>query len=531
MTRKLIIALIVLLSSSSGQAQLFMLKDIISGTESSFPNRFFKFKNLLYFTTNNSEIWRTNGKRNGTEKFISLGVNYTFFAAGQNLFYFTNNDNTNGVELWRSDGTEDGTFLLKDIKTGNAPNDPRSLVVLNDTAYFISYDDALGYQVFQSDGSKTGTKRITNLEYENLAYGPMNLNVVGNRIILVSISKTTPFTSDIYFFNRSTQSFDLFKTFINTNNFFYIPSQFTELNNHLYFVAEKDSSTHIWKSDYTSSGTQILKKINSSNFNSTISLKTVFDSHLFFTVFTQKYGYEIWKTDGTESGTVIMSDIVPGASSSSPNFLSVFKNRLYFVYFNSFSFELAYFNNANDSIQVKLNYKSGSNAVSFSTVYYTDNFIYFFATDQLNRGGLYRSDGESIEFIDKVFSSNSFVGIPFELIEYKNDMYFGASSTENGEELWRTRLFAPESQNFTFNHFLYPNPASSKIYILPRAIDYINNTYSVNIVDHTGKTVLQYLNQTPDQTELDVSSLSDGLYTVILTSSNGTVLREQMVIL
>ena len=51
--------------------------------------------------------------------------NYTDpFAILNNVMYFSADDGIHGTELWRSDGTAAGTFMVKDIETGDNASSP-----------------------------------------------------------------------------------------------------------------------------------------------------------------------------------------------------------------------------------------------------------------------------------------------------------------------------------------------------------------------------------------------------------------------
>ena len=72
----------------------------------------------------------------------------------------------NGTELWRSDGTQNGTFMIKDLREGGSPYSgccgsyPR-LVPTGDTLYFEGWNiTAHAWELYQSDGTPEGTVQV-----------------------------------------------------------------------------------------------------------------------------------------------------------------------------------------------------------------------------------------------------------------------------------------------------------------------------------------------------------------------------------
>ena len=73
-----------------------------------------------------------------------------FTAVGSTL-YFRATDGTNGYELWKSDGTASGTVMVKDINSGSGDSSPSSLTAVGNTLYFQADDGTNGYELWKYD--------------------------------------------------------------------------------------------------------------------------------------------------------------------------------------------------------------------------------------------------------------------------------------------------------------------------------------------------------------------------------------------
>ena len=73
-----------------------------------------------------------------------------------------------------------------------------------------------------------------------------------------------------------------------------------------------------WKSDGTSSGTVLVKDINSGASGSSPSCHTVFGNTVFFYANDGSTSWELWQSNGTSSGTTLVQDINSGGSGSHP---------------------------------------------------------------------------------------------------------------------------------------------------------------------------------------------------------------------
>ena len=54
-----------------------------------------------------------------------------------NTLYFTASDGTHGNELWKSDGTASGTMMVKDISPGSDSSYPSFLTPVGNIIYFV----------------------------------------------------------------------------------------------------------------------------------------------------------------------------------------------------------------------------------------------------------------------------------------------------------------------------------------------------------------------------------------------------------
>ena len=97
------------------------------------------------------------------------------------------------------------------------------------------------------------------------------------------------------------------------------PDIFVQMGNYAFFFA--DDGVHgkeLWKTDGTASGTSMVKDINSgapTSYPSTSKYTmAVIGSTLYFSADDGSNGVELWKTDGTSSGTSIVKNINSGSS-------------------------------------------------------------------------------------------------------------------------------------------------------------------------------------------------------------------------
>ena len=103
----------------------------------------------------------------------------------------------------------------------------------------------------------------------------------------------------------------------------------------LYFRAyDVTNGYELWKSDGTSSGTVMVKDINSGSSSSFPYDLTAVGNTLYFQANDGTNGEELWKSDGTASGTVMVKDINPGSSNGDIYYLTAVGYNFYFRPYN-----------------------------------------------------------------------------------------------------------------------------------------------------------------------------------------------------
>jgi ELWxxDGT repeat protein len=256
----------------------------------------------LYFIADNSsyipEIWKTNCKTSGTSKIIAASPNTflgeLYLVDNQYLIYTKSinyncsiwrlNLNTNISEQIFNLGNTDGFYRFLGIK-----------YLSDGEGNFYFYYNS---NIFKSNGTSSGTIKIN----------PNNLIVrqlidVNQGKLLLAGSLNNLFGL-IKFEDGNFQM--LAQLSSNSNNF----TNYAKLsNNKVVFIAGSSLGKELWVSDYTISGTKILKDINPGPKSTTFSRIFSVDTFCLFGANDPVVGFELFKTDGTENGTRLVKNI------------------------------------------------------------------------------------------------------------------------------------------------------------------------------------------------------------------------------
>lgn len=117
------------------------------------------------------ELWVSDGTVEGTNVLeintsmgMPNGINFTLEGETLgDLFVFVGQTNEEGEELWATDGTPAGTFLLKDIREGNADSDPSSFIRRGNNLFFSALNPESGRELWMTDGTVEGTQLFVDI--------------------------------------------------------------------------------------------------------------------------------------------------------------------------------------------------------------------------------------------------------------------------------------------------------------------------------------------------------------------------------
>lgn len=401
-------------SGGSNRAQLF--RDLDTGRVGSDPQFLTVVGDTLFFAADNGstgrELWKTDGTTDGTELVRDINPgrdgttprssNPTDLVNVNGVLYFSADDGTNGRELWRSDGTSRGTVLVRDINTGRdntsdpLSSDPRELVNVNGTLFFSAQTQADGRELWRSDGTQNGTRLVRDINDRQ--------------------DGSTPLSSD--------------------------PTSLVSFQNTLYFAADDGTNgKELWRSNGTTSGTQLVRDINRGDSSSTPTDLVTVGGAFYFSADDGINGRELWRSNGTSNGTTLVRDIQTGGetASSNPGSLVNFRNQLYFAAAtNNNGRELWRSDGTRNGTTLVRDINRGAESSDPLDLVSFNNFFYFSANNGRNGQELWRSDGteSGTQLVQDIYLGSP-SSTPSSLVVFKNRLFFAADNGTNGRELWR----------------------------------------------------------------------------------------------
>ncbi|WP_394992272.1 ELWxxDGT repeat protein [Emticicia sp.] len=297
---------------------------------------------IVYFTAfdgTSTQVWKTDGTNAGTIKLSNIPNLYLteimeMSANIGNTFFFTVRRDSGGIlDLWKSDGTVAGTVLLKSniyyflntSSTGEVDN----LFVNNGFLYFSVRNSSYGMELWKTDGTVAGTTLLKSFEmgYEG---GITGLNSIGNNVFFYANDGAV---WGLYKTDGTPSGTILLKNNSTTSGRF----ESVAWNSYLYFgFSTSDKGNELWKTDGTVAGTQMVKDIVEGSYGSGPRNFLVFNNTLFFAAgagIGVGNGSHLWKSDGTRFGTQLVKSFTINSYFSSP--FIVKGNEFYFIEYRS----------------------------------------------------------------------------------------------------------------------------------------------------------------------------------------------------
>ncbi|MEZ5016989.1 MAG: T9SS type A sorting domain-containing protein [Flavipsychrobacter sp.] len=487
-------------------------------------------------TTAQSSVTRYDLNPGKPRSFASNLYNYQ-----DNLYFYA--DNSSGLKrLWKFDHS---TNTPKEIHPGTvygnglAFADPSSICGLNGTIYFTAADIAHGLELWKYDGVSPPSMVADINPNPKDGAAPNNHTVYGERIYFGAKNINNPKKQwELYYYDLAKDT--VLHVYQTSKG--YKPGQIryiTPYKNRLYFAAETDSlGRELFYYDPATDSIALVADIDTTNYYLSNPCNfTIVNGKFYFTATNPTYGRELYEYDG-DNPPVRLTDINKGAGHSFPvniRHIISFNNDLYFAAQNKdtdiqlYKYSLT---TAQTSLVHRIN-PTGSAHVSFLTLY--RDSLYFAADDGVHGIELWKYNGITNPVMVQDIRQGPLSSAPTEMIVIGKDMFFNATETATGWELYKftdTSIATPNSitpvltQKLSSN--VYPNPTSGDSHIeltLTHA-----QQLSISVSNIEGRVVYQtpptHYNKGKRSIYLPTKALPSGIYIYHIATESGLAISS-----
>ncbi|KOS06836.1 hypothetical protein AM493_12975 [Flavobacterium akiainvivens] len=567
--------------------------------------------NIVYFQVdsdlNGVELWKTDGTAANTQILVDVSHRYSGLVGDgveqsaqilNDKLVFMGNDGVNGQEPFVTDGTYEGTYMLNniyDLDGGGSigfTNESNTGIFTKagDKLFFNARNNEHGGEIYVTDGTAGGTVLVKDIrpgaadavtgytyfmEYNGVFYFKANDGVHGNELWRSDGTEVgTYLLKDIY---PGLQS-----GITAVNSYTYISKNCAVFNGFLYFVADDDTGTAVWRTDGTEGGTvKVITLLSDQGVNNGVTIIGATDDKLYLLsqyVYTSYDSNTLWSSDGTQDGTMIVdsylitgstqfkktcilnnelyynvwtnqgcciyktdgsvegtvlvkSDLI--ADNKTISFMKPCGDRVYFgvtsgLFSSEHSREL-WSTDGTESGTVQLGAFNENNYDSFTGFScYNGDFLY----TRYNSKFIYVTNGDtsstqSIEvLVNGMPPFGQYEGINSILGVIGGKVYMDGSYQNTGRELYvanmagflDSEVFNPIVPNTVSNFILYPNPSNVEVKVQTADSSILRN---VSVYDFTGKKIFE-TEANNSATTIDINLWSNGIYIVKAKSDNGT---------
>jgi ELWxxDGT repeat protein len=553
---------------------------VVAGEESKGYKAFFAADD----GTHGQELWVTDGTAEGTMmvKDINPGAgssNVSYLARFNDKVVFSADDGEHGEELWISDGTEDGTYMVMDIHLLDSSN-PLAFKQVNETQFvFAAMDlesELYGNQkwLWVSDGTEAGTELIyeCKMMYPGQDSGSYDDHLcrVGRKVFFKADDLESSMGGELWVTDGTAEGTKLIMD-INLEagaeegqtRDSAIDQMVNFYNERLFFKAwQPDFGNEPWASDGTTEGTYMIfdsdptKDPNGIGRGGNVwATGGPYNGKVYFRGYTPETGYELAfsNTDKDNFGIIDINKTEPTNNNNSfPDPGVVFDGVLMFCANSgnnaafpetNFGGELHYTDGENVYLQYDLAPGTMNTWARELTV--ASGSLYFWnSSDQVpehkeklmrldSKNGIpvpvtnLNPDGDKVKTLRNLGGDILFITSDNKQLynyHYRKPGYDAEKDADHLDIEFRTRdeiansVFAPKAGK-TLS--VYPNPAVDAV-----NFDIAETVIGVRILDITGRTVK---NEIPSANSIDVSALSGGIYSLVITTVKGQYVSSLIV--
>ena len=454
-----------------------------NGSVSSNPSNLVATANgLIFFTTADGNIWKSDGMAAGTVTVAETGPNFVsnLFAVG-NEVYFHTYDSVQGNALLMTDGSASGPTLLAVVAGPSATNMPENFTFANvaGTPEFVVAPSpgATGTQttpqLWKTNGSPAGTVKVTDLPaLPANVFMPGSVASYGNQLYF-DIGQT------LWTSNGLTGNTHAVETFGGAT-YATGPMTIAQFRNQVFLAA--DDGIHgdeLWETNGTAAGTSMVADINPKTLDSNPQNFTTIGNVTYFSASDGSNGYALWKTDGTPNGTAMIKDVAPnpnpaGSPITYPYFngasignFTTFQGKLYFTASDANGAGTHLWRSdgtAAGTIELTGG-EEGGGPVSVQSPTIVGNTLYYTITNNSGTTGLWKINGSNggAALVTEQHTDQLFlyplagetvediapfpVGSPViqDLTAVNGTLFFVGYDTAHGSELWATDGTAAET--------------------------------------------------------------------------------------
>jgi ELWxxDGT repeat protein len=386
---------------------------------------------FVFFTVDDTELWRTDGTESGTIHLGSFVEDYTgpYFEQGPSGFLdlggtalFVADDGATGQELWRSDGTVEGTGLVIDVNPGGAWGFASTFPPIRsgDRVYFPGDDGVHGRELWTSDGTAGGTRMVRDIRpgSDSALSAYQEIDAALGQVFFAAddgVHGLEPWRSDGT--DQRTQLVDDIQPGAGGS----YPYLFMVLDGSVYFVIGAEGATVLWRTDGTESGTAPFDRASRDAWSFPSSM-TDFGGAAFFAASREPSTFDgLWKSDGTLDGT----QQVRNFCNMLPDSLRVFRDDLYFI--------------ANDCATGQQVWNTHGLVKAIPSPFVRelvaagDLLFYWNQFDEL-----WRTDGTSDGTVQLLGANGPLEGVGPSVVALSNGLAFFAAADVGALRLWRT---------------------------------------------------------------------------------------------